>query len=71
MLRGETIVFDSQQNLDGRGAYLLPKKEVLEKARQIKFWQHAFRMKSENKINYKDLVCLLEELEQALKPVKA
>ena len=64
VLVDKQVVYDSEQVLPGRGAYLLPEQEVLEKARQINFWLRAFRVQNSNEINYAELSSLLQELQE-------
>ena len=66
VLVDKEITYDAKQVLPGRGAYLFPENQVLEKARELKFWLRAFRVENSNEINYAKLTTLLERLKQKL-----
>ncbi len=58
----DSVVWDSQHKLLGRGAYLQAKVEVIEQARQVKIWRRAFRLSSEQVIDYVNLNKVLDHV---------
>ncbi len=58
----DVLVWDSQHKLPGRGAYLQARNDIIEQARQVKIWRRAFRLSSEQVIDYANLNKVLDHV---------
>lgn len=61
MLQDE-LVWDSKHKLPGRGAYLQAKIDIIEQARQAKIWRRAFRLSSEQVVDFANLNKVLDHV---------